>query len=395
GSIEEGRELLTIAIGRHLRSDVPLGVFLSSGLDSTAIAGFAQTAASGEIHAFTVSFPDDPSFDEIAVARKAADRVGTAHHEIPVDHGTALAWAEDGLYAMDQPALDGLNTYVVSRAARTAGLTVAVSGLGGDEMFAGYSSFREVPRWRGLARMTSPIPSPLRAVIASVAAAKRGPTAQSKARDIARSSGSLTHLYLHYRRALSNGSLRTLGLIPKEIGLDDSYLPPGAGVDGCEVADDPVATIGRLESAFYLRNTLLRDSDVFGMANSLEIRVPFLDRAAVEWAGSLLGEAVLPEGKPLKHLLRLIASDFYSEEQQAQPKKGFVLPLANWIEGPLKEFVHDGTAALKSAGVVEPGAVDDIKKNLENRPHSSAWSRLWTLAALGHWLGNAKSRAAT
>ncbi len=392
--VEEGRALLTRAVRSHLASDVPLGVFLSSGLDSTALLGLARRVASGQVHAFTVSFPGDPELDEAPVARETAGRLGAVYHEYPVGAAAALKWAQQGLECMDQPTADGLNTYIVSRAVRERGITVALSGQGGDEVFGGYRSFRGVPRWYRRMRWLRPLGPEWRRVLVGLATAALDSIVQEKARDIAGAGPDLLALYFHYRRLLSDEDLGGLGLRARALGLSPSFHPPS--LDGARylVPEDPIASVSRLESIFYLGNTLLRDGDVFGMANSLEIRVPFLDRDLLEWAFRLPGALLLPPGAPEKFLLRRICGDFYDPVQIDQAKRGFLLPFSQWLLGPLRELTEECLGVVKGSGLLAPSGVDRLREIFLREPRSAAWSRVWALVAFGHWLYTRSSKVA-
>lgn len=390
--VEQGRALLSQAVRRHLLSDVPVGVFLSSGLDSTGVLGLAQHVMPDRVEAFTVSFPGHGGHDEAPVARETAQRLGVAYHECPVEASTAARWAADALACMDQPAMDGLNTYIVSRAVREQGLKVALSGQGGDEVFGGYRSFRGVPRWHRRMQWLRPMPVGWRARLVGLLAVGQGSVVRQKARDIARTGPDLAGLYFHYRRLLSDADLARLGFPAAELQLTPEYQLPEVDGRGCVVPGDDVASVARLESVFYLRNTLLRDGDVFGMANSLEIRVPFLDRDLLEWALRLPGHVLLPDGAPEKHLLRLMCKEFYSEAQLRQAKRGFTLPLAAWMLGPLRDLVEDSLASLKRSGLVEPRGVDRLYAVFQRESNTAAWSRVWALVTLGRWLGESSVR---
>ena len=391
--VEEGRGLLKRAVQRHLLSDVPTGVFLSSGLDSTAVLALARQTASEQVHAFTVTFPHDPEYDEGPLARDTARRLGAIHHECPVDEATALQWARQGLECMDQPAMDGLNTYIVSRAVRERGIVVALSGQGGDEVFGGYPSFRRVPRWYRRMRWLRPLAPEWRAALARLPITSLDTVAREKAQDIARTGPDLMGLYFHCRRLLSDGDLGRLGLSASALGLSPSLH--SVKLDGTRylLPHDPIASVVRLESIFYLGNTLLRDGDVFGMANSLEIRVPFLDRDLVEWAFRLRGEALLPRGAPDKFLLRRMFAESYAPTQTHQPKRGFTLPLSSWLLGPLREVMEECLRSLKATGMVAPEGVERLWQVFQREPGSAAWSRVWALVTLGYWLSQHKVTA--
>lgn len=385
---DEGRALLEQAVRRHLLSDVPVGVFLSSGLDSTAILGLARLATSDQVHAFTVSFPEDGAQAEGPVARETAHRLDVVYHECQVDESTALTWIEDGLARMDQPAMDGLNTYMVSRAVRREGIAVALSGQGGDELFGGYRSFLGIPHWyRRMSRLRALTP-PLRAALVRLATIGMTSTYRGKAQDIARTGPDLLGLYFQSRRLLSNADLAWLGLRASALNLSDSFHPPELDSRRYLIPNDPVATVGRLESVYYLGNTLLRDSDVFGMANSLEIRVPFLDRDLVEWVFRLPGATLLPQGAPHKFLLREMCGDLYAPILTRLPKRGFTPPFALWLLGPLREVMEESLRTVKASGLLAPEGVERLRGIFLREPLSAAWSRVWSLVALGYWLQN-------
>ena len=391
---EEGRALLREAVRRHLLSDVRVGIFLSSGLDSTAVLGIAREfqIASEHLHAFTVSFSDDPEYDEAAVARVTAARFGVQYHEYPVEQSTALRWIRDGLDRMDQPSMDGLNTYMVARAVREQGIKVALSGMGGDEIFAGYNTFRRVPRLYRAMRWMKSLPPSWRAALARQATLPMNAVVRSKASDIAAVGPDFLEIYFQTRRVLSNRALAQLGLEPASLGLLSNYqIANGTFENGIGPAE-AAASVARLESAFYLQNVLLRDSDVFGMASSLEIRVPLLDLDLVDWAMRLPSATLLPEGAPSKHLLREMCAGLYTDAQFGQRKRGFTVPYAPWMTGPLEELMRESLGLVRKSGLVHPAGVDQTLNSFLREPRSPAWSRVWSLVTLGYWL---KNRTAT
>ncbi len=390
---EEGRALFEQSVRRHLLSDVRVGIFLSSGLDSTAVLGIARRfqSATDHLNAFTVSFSDDPVYDEAAIARITAARFGVQYHEYPVEESTALAWMRDALSSMDQPSMDGFNTYMVARAVHEQGIGVALSGMGGDELFAGYNSFRRVPRlYRAMSWMAS-LPPSWRAALARNLALSMNSVVRSKAADIATAGPDFLAIYFHTRRLLSDHGLARLGLGSAELDLTPSYQVPELNCDGWVAASDPVASVARLESAFYLENVLLRDSDVFGMANALEIRVPLLDLDLVDWAFRLPGDLLLPKGAPSKHLLRTMCEGLYTPAQLKQGKRGFMPPIGLWLLGPLRETMEESLRSLKNSGLIDPSGIAPITQTFLREPRSPAWSRVWAMVTLGHWFAQHKS----
>jgi asparagine synthase (glutamine-hydrolysing) len=391
--VEEGRALLRQSVKLHLLSDVRIGVFLSGGLDSTAILGLTrEVAQDSAVEAFTVSFPDRPADDEHRAAQATAARFDAPFHNCEVSDSTALSWMADALARIDQPSTDGFNTYIVARAARQQGIVVALSGLGGDEIFAGYNLFRRVPRTYNIMSWLNPLPPPMRRAAATFSTALTHQIARRKAQEILATDPGLIGIYFHYRRLLSNGSLAAMGLNARALDLSEDFQLPDFRYEDSFLPGDHIASVGRLDSSFYLQNILLRDSDVFGMANSLEIRVPFLERDLVQWAFGLPGGVMLPARAPQKYLLRKICADLYTEEQLKQPKRGFALPFPAWLQGPLRELLEENLRLLRGSGLLDPAGIDAVRKLFDTEPRGPSWSRVWALVVLGNWLRKKDSR---
>lgn len=384
--VDQGRSLLSASVKRHLLSDVPVGVFLSSGLDSTAVLKLACEVASTQLHAFTVSTPDQPEIDEAPLAKQTIAGLDVIHHVCPVHASRALDWAQDGMACQDQPSMDGLNTYIVSRAVREAGIKVALSGQGGDEIFGGYRSFRAVPIWYRRMGWFRRLPRPVQNGLLSLGSTQLSGVAKGKIEDMTRNGLGLSGVYFQSRRLLSDGAIARLGLHPQELNLTSTYHVRDLDFQDQLGSRDPVSMVGRLESEFYLGNTLLRDGDVMGMANSLEIRVPMLDKDLVEWAFRLPGSTLLPKGSPSKFLLRRMCADFYTPDQAKQSKLGFNLPIANWLLGPLRTVMEESLRDVKNSGLLAPEGVDLVRDAFLKQPQTAAWSRLWGLVTFGHWL---------
>jgi asparagine synthase (glutamine-hydrolysing) len=389
--VEEGRTLLKQAVERHLLSDVRIGVFLSGGLDSTAILGLTRSTGQ-PFEAFTVSFPDRPADDESQVARATAARFGVPFNECQLSDSTALGWISDALARIDQPSMDGFNTYVVARAAREQGIVVALSGLGGDEMFGGYNLFRRVPLTYDLVSWLNPLPLSMRKIVSKVGTGFTNEVARHKAEEIVASDSGLIGIYFHYRRLLSNLHLGAMGFNAKDLDLSEDFQVRHFRYEDSYVPGDHIASAGRLDSSFYLQNILLRDSDVLGMANSLEIRVPFLDLDLAAWALGLPGNVLLPRHAPQKYLLRKMCADLYSEAQLKQPKRGFALPFAAWLQGPLRDLMNENLRSLRLSGLLDPAGIDVLLKTFNAAPNGPAWSRVWALLVLGSWLQQRQRR---
>ncbi len=376
------RQTLDASVRDHLVSDVPVGVFLSSGLDSTIVAGLAARHTP-QLRTFTVGFADQPDLSEAGLAAETAAILGTQHTDIqitvPDAEQTALAW----LQSLDQPSVDGLNTYVISQAVRAQGIVVALSGLGGDELFGGYSSFGRVPGMMKMMRTVNWLPTWGRSALSTVATLGRPQAVREKATDMARTDGGLVELFLQCRRTMSNEQLAALGIDADAIGLTPAFIPPESYAALPQTSGDVIAGLSRLESAFYMRNTLLRDSDTNGMAHSLEIRVPMLDRRLLDYVFALRGDVRLPSGKADKHLLRRSFASLLRPALTERRKTGFTLPIGRWIAGPMRELCESGLAHLKSLNLLRPEGVDGVWQSFLQGPDRVRWSRAFALCVLG------------
>jgi asparagine synthase (glutamine-hydrolysing) len=383
--VEEGREILQESVHRHLLSDVRVGLFLSSGLDSTALLGL--TTEKHNLDAFTVSFPDHPEYNEVLAAKVAAERFGVRHRECQVSDSTAMNWIGQALECMDQPSMDGFNSYIASRAVREQGIVVALSGLGGDEVFGGYELFHRVPRIYNALSWLMPFPESVRTTAAWFATAFTNDTVRQKAHEIAKVNPGLIGLYFWQRRLIGDSGLESFGFHAKRLHLSEDFQVPELQYEGCYIPADLLSSVARLDAEFYLKNILLRDSDVFGMANSLEIRVPFLDLDLIEWAFRLPGTVLLPKGAPLKYMLRKICGEVYGKLPVASSKRGFVVPISAWLRGPLREVMEASLCTLRGSGLLDTAGIDEVQQVFRREPDSPAWSRLWALVTLGSWLG--------
>ena len=388
------RPLLEDAVRTHLIADVPVGLFLSSGLDSGAIAALAAQARGG-IRSFTLTFPGT-AFDEAELARLAANRFKTKHTEVPLGGESVLARLDEALSALDQPTMDAINTYFVSWAAREVGLKVALSGLGGDELFAGYQTFEDTPRLsrligcaryvpRAVRRMTAPL-------IAGLAARLGSPDAARKAAAAWAYPDTLPHPYFFARTLFPPGQLERI--------IEPRFRPSTVNADGVTLeptwlgwlertADEarklqPVAGVSWLEMRTYMASTLLRDTDAVSMAQSLEVRVPLLDTPVVEFVGSLPDDARRRPGAQ-KALLVEALGDLLPPEILAQRKRTFTLPWEEWLRGPLRARMEASFAdpAPPLAAYLRPGGVRSVWTDF--LAEKTTWSRPWSLYVLNEW----------
>lgn len=391
-AIEAVRQSVNDAVEAHLVSDVPLGVFLSSGLDSTIVAGVAARHTA-RLRSFTVGFAEDPDLSELSLASETAELFGLDHTRIDVTARDAEASMAAWLASLDLPSVDGFNVFLISQVVRAAGIKVALSGQGGDELFGGYPSFADVPRLSRWFRAARIVPRRLRQALTAAALIRRPAAIRAKAIDIAGSDGGLLSLYLRRRRMMSSRQLRALGLTAGALGLTDDFMLAESVADDLRDDTDPIAAISRMETKFYLGNMLLRDGDANGMRHALEIRVPLLDQRLIDLAMSLPGHIRLPHGSADKYLLRRAFPELLRPALRAQKKRGFVLPIARWMRGPLRELCDVGLAAARSAGVLEASGVNAAWATFLQEPDGPAWSRAFTLVVLGLYLRDTRAFA--
>ena len=396
------RPLLEDSVRAHLIADVPVGLFLSSGLDSSAIAALAAREHAG-IQSFTLAFPRTP-FDESALTRIVAERCGTQHTEIPLAGDAIPARLDEALAALDQPTMDGINTYFVSWAARQVGLKVALSGLGGDELFAGYSTFADTPKLARLTGVAQFVPATLRdatsGVLRSLFASGRTPDAAMKASAAWRNPQRLPHPYFFSRTLFPPGEIEKL--------IDPRFRPSALAADGYTLeptwlgwlqlaADEarhlePIAAISWLEMRTYMASTLLRDTDSVSMARSLEVRVPLLDTPLVEFVTALPDSARQKRGAQ-KALLVEALGNLLPAEISRQKKRTFTLPWEQWLRGPLKSCMEESFRSIAPllAAFVKPEGVQSVWRSFLNG--KTSWSRPWALFVLNEWSRRAGSKA--
>lgn len=387
-AVEHIRELLQRAMRRHLISDVPIGVFLSSGLDSAVLAAFATRENAGKVHSYTVALAGHEQLDESDFAEKTANAIGCTHVSVHLSTQDVLQYVKNWFLNMDQPSLDGLNTFIVAGAARECGIKVALSGLGGDELFGGYNHVKTLPRQQRILQFLACLPVAWRVRLANKVLAGKPEYIKRKAADlICADMTSIFSLVRARRRLYSNQSLRELGFEVGPLELDDVWVdgqnPARGQIPGLE-GIDARAAISMIESRFYMRNMLLRDTDVMGMAHGMELRVPLLDQQIVDFVGALPGAWRVRAHGVNKPLLVDAAEPFLRATEIARRvKKGFSLPHAEWLHGPLRSEFEGKLEGLKSSGWIAPEKVDHAWKMFLSNTSDNDWGRVWVLGVLG------------
>jgi asparagine synthase (glutamine-hydrolysing) len=389
GSRRHVGELLQEAVALHLVSDVPVGAFLSGGIDSSAVVALMREAGHTP-RTFSVIF-SETDYDEARHARRIAARFRTEHSEILLAEGDLLGQLPAALTAMDQPSGDGVNTYVLARAVRSAGITVALSGLGGDELFGGYPSFARLAAAQRSLRLWGHVPAGLRAGAASALGALSGASGRGrKLAALAASDGTLPMVLPLLREVFTGSERRALLADGRKKSPDEGHVAYarllGTAYAACPEAG-LLARISYAEARTYMHDVLLRDTDQMSMAHGLEVRVPLLDHSLVEYLMGLPDWQKRPNGIP-KRLLVEALDGRLPDDIVRRPKQGFALPFAPWMRGALRGFCEERLAAgrIASRGLLRPEAVRRLWRAFSREGADGLWSRVWVLVVLEDWL---------
>jgi asparagine synthase (glutamine-hydrolysing) len=383
-------ELLRESVALHLVSDVPVGAFLSGGIDSSAVVALMREAGQTP-RTFSVSFAER-EYDEAPHARAVAARFHTDHTEIVLRDSELLDQLPVALAAMDQPSGDGVNTYVVSRAVRATGIKVALSGLGGDELFAGYPSFGRLRRAAPVLRVWGKAPSRLRTLAArGVQALGRSSVAASKAAALVASDGRLANIYPPLRQVFLPEQRHAL-LAPCWAEVSDDSPDPYSSLLEDAFADgqrlrNVLSCITYAEARTYMHDVLLRDTDQMSMSQGLEVRVPLLDHVLMEYVVGLPDAHKQADGTP-KHLLVDSLAGLLPDSIVRRRKQGFTLPFEPWMRGELRGFCSQrlGPERLGARGIFQAAALDSLWESFIGGRRTTTWSRVWELVVLEDWL---------
>jgi asparagine synthase (glutamine-hydrolysing) len=368
---------------------VPLGVFLSGGMDSSALVALMSRVSKETPKTFSVVFDED-KFTEAPHSLLVAQKFHTDHREVHLDEDRLLKMLPGAIRSLDQPTIDGINTYVVSKAVKDEGITVALSGLGGDELFAGYPSFNRALKLQSVSAIAKAV---LRLTSGLGKLAFNGSVQRTKFWQLAASRGEPQDVYRISRQLFApegvarlhdceivqsnnGGDALRSGTNPNEIG----HSPPSL---------DPINKISQLEIRGYMANTLLRDTDVMSMAHSLEVRVPFVDINVVSYVLSLPGEWKMNRKTEMgpKPLLADALGDLLPRDFLSRPKMGFTLPFEKWMQSRLR---HEISEVVEDKGSLARAELDSeeagkVWGGFLRSPHSVGWSRPWALYVLARW----------
>ncbi len=370
------RELLTASVERRMISDVRLGAFLSGGIDSSAVVGLMAEISDKPIDTFSVAF-DDKDFDESKYSDLIAKRFNTRHTSVRLSPESFLEELPNALAATDAPSGDGINTYVVSKATRAGGIKVALSGLGGDELFAGYPNFL---RWLNIRNGTlSYVPTALRQTAGSVLALSPNSKHQRGADLLKAPSLHIADIYPTFRQVMSQQYADSFVANGNEpTGIKSILNEQTYSIDAFPL----LSQFSIAEISGYTQNVLLRDTDQFSMASALEVREPFFDYKLIEYVLRIPDKLKYP--KYPKSLLVESLHPLLPDEIVHRKKMGFVLPWEKWMKNELFSLCESRISSLTSRTLIDSERLSSHWKAFQKG--KVAWYQVWHLVVLADWL---------
>lgn len=389
----ELRARVEATVRTHLQSEVPLGSFLSGGLDSSAVVACLVAQRPGPLRTFSVGFtgPGTDGYSELPYARMVADHFGTEHHEA-IHDGTSVARALPSMIeAMDQPTTDGVNTFLVSALA-ARDVTVAFSGTGPDELLLGYTRDAWIHRFRHHHAANRLVPARLleraRRLLARLPDDLLTPSVRQWQRHLDDRHASLRSFLFSqgsgYSILTPESCRRLMRRSAWRDGMWDDYVDPFARVVPSD-REPLLVTLARWETLGFAGYVLLPDIDAMSMFHSLEVRVPFYDRDLAEWLFSLPAELKHPR-YGTKWLLKRAFERDLPPAILHRLKQGFSLPLHAWLGRELAvqlDTVLDDEA-VRRRGLFEPVEVARLRANLA-RGDTSGWRALWAMMVIESW----------
>ena len=375
------RNLLEESVKTRLISDVPIGAFLSGGIDSSAVVGLMAEAGGSRPNTFNISF-DEKEYDESVYAASIAKKFNTEHQRIIMKPTAMLDELENALSAMDTPSGDGINTYVVSKAVKKAGLTVALSGIGGDELFAGYPFFKTFYRlnrnkkaWRNSTTLRK---------IAAPVVSLQGSSRNVKVAELLRvDSSEIEDMYGVFRRILPRQEISKIlsDTQPGSVTAIEKKLIQYA----TDIHKFPLLSqVSIAEYMGYTQQTLLKDTDQMGMSVSLEIREPFFDHELVRYVLSIPDHFKYPVYP--KSLLVESLGDLLPNEIVHRKKQGFTFPWSHWLKSELRSFCQHHINLLSQREFIHGPVLLKMWNDFLKGSSRVRWMDIWLFVVLSYWM---------
>ncbi len=377
---EDVRILFEASIKRRLISDVPFGAFLSGGIDSSAVVGLMSKVQRQPVKTFNISF-DESELSEAKFARQVAEKFGTEHHEFLLRPGEFLQQLPDALSAMDHPSGDGPNSYVVSKITRENGITMALSGLGGDELFAGYPVFTRTTSLENKQWFWN-LPLPVRSIAGRLAQILKPGFVGLKINQLMQLPDSgIRNTFPVARQMAPPGYISKFLNFPMPQDKVSAIV-----IEALRNSNDLglLSKVSIAEITTYMQNVLLRDTDQMSMASALEVRVPFLDYKLVEYVIGIKDEYKNPVYP--KKLLVDSLGDLLPSEIVHRKKMGFSFPWEKWMRNELKSFCEERMISLSKRSFVNGSLITERWKKFLNNDPGVRWPEIWTGVVLENWL---------
>jgi asparagine synthase (glutamine-hydrolysing) len=377
------RALMLQSVERRLVSDVPVGAFLSGGIDSSAVVGLMAEAGTGRPNTFNISF-EEKEYDESHYAEIIARKFNTRHTRLLLKPSDFLDELPNALKAMDTPSGDGINTYTVSKAIRQNGMTVALSGVGGDELFAGYPFFNQYLQLQSLKGFWK-LPAGMRKLAAGLLSPGRAEGRKGRMMQLLRmDSFSIDQAYPIFRQILSPSLIRQLTTIT-DSGTTITSLQQELISRKDQLGKLPLLSqVSVAEYLGYTQHTLLKDTDQMGMAASLEVREPFFDQDLVEFILALpdnFKKASYPKSLLVESLKPLLPDEIVHRKKQ-----GFLFPWAIWLRNELRSFGDVNIRNMAQRPFIRSERLLDYWKRFLAGDKNIRWAELWLFIVLEHWL---------
>lgn len=381
------REILADSVARHLVSDVPVGLFLSGGIDSSAVVALANHRSDGALQSFSVTFAED-RFSEQRYSDLIARRYCRRHTRIRIAEEDLAGVLPGALQAMDQPTIDGINVYTISQAVRQAGIKVVLSGQGGDEVFGGYPSFRRVPKILAVQSALGYLPRVLKSGAGDVVdLLLRQRWIGSKIAQLVRSDPDMLACYLLFRQLFSPRSRDHLLRTRRDTGVVNGVPLQVAQDLNTEMAGlDPFSCLSVLELRLFMANTLLRDGDFMSMAHGLEVRVPFLDHRIVEFVFGVAPGMKSARGIPKPLLVRAMG-DLLPKEVWQRRKMGFMFPWDLWLRQRLRSQIDELLHRFPEDNALDLDMANcrSVWQRFLAGAPGVTWARAWAIYVLLSW----------
>ncbi len=370
--------LFNQAVKRQLVSDVPLAIFLSGGIDSTALVAAASQMSNQKVNTFSIAF-SEKKYDESYYSRLISEKYKTNHRECVVPATIFIDQIEDALNAMSTPSGDGPNTYLISNLVRQSDIKVALSGLGGDEIFAGYANFK---KYYQLNQFQNKLPNWFRQSLGNIFMKSGTRRIQKIAELFTKPTFDIAYVYPTFRRIYNMDELKELNNL---LDMYEDTIESGLLWEKDKINKLPVLSrFSVAELKNYTQNVLLEDADQMSMANSIELRVPFLDKDLVKYVLGVPDKYKYPTTP--KKLLVDSLYPLIPDEIVNRPKMGFSFPWELWMRNELKSFCEERIYRLAQRDLFNSDVIISMWKSFIAGNKNVQWFKIWLLVVLEHWL---------